>query len=139
MCIILDANCFNEYLNNKPDMKPVRKWVEDKGKIVFSEEKQIKKEVEHYREMSALFNTYNASGKIKKLNKEKVENYMKVLGKEKGLKSNDIHLLAHAKVGKVTLIVTRDKKLQQDFINIIKGKVYRIAEHKHLLQEVECS
>ncbi len=67
------------------------------------------------------------------------KNTTKELNNNKGLKSNDKHILAHAKVGKVTLIVTRDKKLQQDFKNIYKGNIYSKAKHEHLLQEVECS
>ena len=140
MCIILDANCFSEYVNDKPDMKPVKTWVEyEGGKIVFSEEEQIKKEFGHHKKMFSLLNTYKNIGRVKMLNKVKVENTIKELNNNKDLKSNDIHLLAHARVGEITLIVTHDQKLQHDFQRIIdKGKIYTSAKHKKLLEEVKC-
>ncbi len=140
MCIILDANCVSSYLDkDNTDMKPVKKWVDTKGKIVFSAEEQIKKELEHHTEMFNLLDAYRKIGKVKMLNKEKVEYTVKELKNTKGLKSNDKHILALAKVGRIPLIVTRDKNLQHDFKTIIKGKIYSKAKHKHLLEDVKCS
>ena len=140
MCIILDANCFSEYVNNKPDMEPVKTWVEKEGgKIVFSEEEQIKKEMKHHKGMFKLLNTYKNIGKVKMLPKNEIEVAIKKLNNEEGLKSNDKHLLALAKVGSITLIVTRDKYLQEDFKNVVNnGKIYSKAKNKKLLQHVKC-
>ena len=30
MCMILDANKWGDFLKKKPDMKPVRKWIDNR-------------------------------------------------------------------------------------------------------------
>lgn len=54
MCIILDTNAFSDYVNEKPYMQPVRRWLEGgkgvrpKGKLVYSPTPVIEKEIRNH-------------------------------------------------------------------------------------------
>lgn len=52
--------------------------------------------------------------------------------------SNDLHVLALAMVSGARLLYSEDKKLQQDFTKILRGKVYSKANHQHLFKEKLC-
>lgn len=52
--------------------------------------------------------------------------------------SNDLHILALAKVSGARLLYSEDKKLQRDFTEILRGKVYSKANHQHLFKEKLC-
>lgn len=135
MCLILDKNLWRDFLNNKPDMVPIRKWLNNKnGKLAYSNHQCFEREL---RECKESLVAYSRAGRAKLVSKEKVEKAINKINKE-SIKSNDSHILALAKAGDVKLLVSKDKKLHQDFKEMIKGKVYQNKEHKGLLTEDLC-
>ena len=115
-------------------MQPVKKWVENEGKIVYSPTQEFKNEL--IGESKGMIVEYRAQGKINMIDKKAVKNMQNNLPK---LKSNDSHIIALALVAKVRLLVTGDKDLHEDFKNIIpKGKIYQNKKHKHLLTNHSC-
>ncbi len=126
MCLILDAN--------KKDMRPVRKWIKEKGgKIAYSTSKKFKKEMNEYIEQ---FAPYRVANILKKHNKYEVQALQNNLS---GLKSNDPHIIALALVGNIRLLVSGDRKLHKDFKERIRnGKIYQNKNHSHLLTKTSC-
>ncbi len=136
MCIILDANAFSDYLDNAPDMAPVRHWLEGttnvkpKGKLVYSPEKTITKEVYTHQRFHRKFRALRQQGRVKMISLCLVEKEATSLS---NLKSDDPHILALAIAGHVRVLVSKDKNLQQDFKRLTRGKIYQKASHEHLL------
>ena len=58
------------------------------------------------------------------------------------LRSNDVHILALARVSGARVLFSRDSNLHSDFKNIKvlkpKGKIYQTKRHMKLLDEVPC-
>lgn len=142
MCLILDSNKFSDFANGKPDMLPVKKWIESGGRIAYAPTPKLKKEFtgEHTPQaFLQLFRDYRRAEKVKIVNEKEVSEEEKKL-KKLPLKSNDSHIIALARIAKVKLLVSSDTDLHKDFTdnNIVGGKVYQTASHKHLLKEVDC-
>lgn len=141
MCLILDTNKYDDYLDlTNKDMKPVRDWVEkNNGRIAYTPTEKMEKELKKGRQtkIEKQFDKYKRSGKLKIIPKDKVQQAEQQL---KNLKSNDAHIIALAKVANVKLLVSSDKKLHKDFTNpkIIGGKVYQNRSHQHLLDQLTC-
>ena len=137
MCLILDTNKYGDFLNHKPDMEPVRKWVEGKGRIAYSPTKKFEEELNRAPNMKMKFIEYRQANRIKDIPKEKVEKMEKTLS---NLKSDDPHIIALALVANVKLLVSADKNLQKDFMSIIGGRVYDkgISGYKKLLEKHKC-
>ncbi len=140
--MILDTNQWGNFLKSTEDMKPVHKWLNTKtkgGKLVFSNHEPMEKELRKHREMQKYLFTMHGAGRAKRVPEEKVAQAMKEIQQSNNrLKSNDLHLLALAEAGDVKLLCSRDKKLHQDFKNILNGQVYQDASHSHLLQKDIC-
>ena len=152
MCIILDANCFGDYLNPlNEDLKPIRKWLTNRGgKIAYSDTDKFRSEW-NSRKMD--FRELNRAGRLKLIPKEQVLNKQEELkGK---LESNDAHVVALAIVAGIRLLVVQrqsdeplkggsrralggDTDLQRDFKKWARGKVYVTSRHKHLLKNDLC-
>lgn len=136
MCIIIDANKIVEFLDaDNDDMEPVRAWLSEFGKIVYSVSGNSKQEKEQYQSFPHKFREYSRANKLIRVNPSDVEKEIKNLPK---LKSNDQHIVALAKLKNVKVLVSGDKKLHKDFKKIAGGKVYQTKEHKHLLTPDLC-
>ena len=137
MCLILDANRFSQFLDpGNRDMKPVRDWIrKQNGKLVYAPTKKIQEELEWHKPMKKRFGEYRKAGRIKIFDKEKVQEEEKKLT---SLSCNDPHIIALAMVSGVKLLVSGDKKLQEDFKNKVGGKIYKNRTHKHLLRHDTC-
>ena len=140
MCLILDTNLFSDYMNNTQDMAPVRRWLEGtsgsrrKGKLAYSPTAKFKAEVNQHPFKNKLIKLSHA-GIVKAVPVAKVE---KVESELPQLKSDDPHIVALAIAGRVSLLVSKDKDLHQDFKELAGGKVYQKAAHKHLLTPDLC-
>lgn len=142
MCIIIDANMFSDYCDQgKDNMEPVRNWMREKGnKIAYSPTGKIEKELNRHRGMRAMIDTYDGYGKVKVIDKKKVEDKIKEL-KRKRIKSDDPHIIALAQASGTTLLVTKDDNLASDFKNrdlIKNGKIYKGKRNKRLLEKHRC-
>ena len=136
MCLILDANMFGAFLNSEnDDMKPVRRWMEKSGKIAYSPAGKLKQELDDYPKARTLFRAYDQRGKLKSFSADDVKEKEASLG---GLRSNDPHVIALAKVSKVRLLVSSDQRLHEDFKEIVGGSVYQKKNHQHLLTDDLC-
>ena len=143
MCVILDANMFGEFKKRdkgkkNEDMEPIWNWLDGKhGKIVYSPTEKIKREwlkggmKNHMR-------TLNQAGKLKLVAAEDVQAKANVLNQTGALKSNDAHIVALAMFAKIKVLVSADKALHADFMNIVGGEVYITKSHSHLLRRDTC-
>ena len=137
MCIILDANRWGDFSNQKEDMKPIHKWLEKQnGKLVYSDHSKIQQELNQLQKNNLV--EYRRAGKALLVPGKQVEEKVKEIKKEHELKSDDSHILGLAKASHATVLCTKDKKLHQDFKHIIKGKIYQNKKHQHLLTPDLC-
>ncbi len=139
MCIILDANLFSEYLQNTPDMAPVRQWLEGskrrRGKLAYSPTAKFRAEVRRHPFRDKLVELRRA-GLLKEIPTAKVAEEEDKLP---DLKSDDPHVVALAVAGRVSVLVSKDRDLHQDFKGVVKGgKVYQTAKHRRLLTPDLC-
>ena len=136
MCLILDTCKYRDYLSDKVDMKPVKTWHRKHGnKFVYSPTKVMSDELRRTKKMHRNFKHWIRYGKVKQIDKQKVEKRMCQLEKRtvELLKSNDIDIIALALVSKVKLLVSGDKKLKEDFSHIVGGNTYEKKEEEYLL------
>ncbi|MDD9860640.1 MAG: PIN domain-containing protein [Nitrospira sp.] len=115
-----------------------QRWVRQKsragGRIVVYEEKMSRKEM-----LSALVVEYGDTeieAEIRWIKKQKLPKKMKP-------KSNDLHVIALARISGARLLYSDDKKLRKDFknkhlVNSPRGKVYSKEDHQHLLDQNLC-
>ncbi len=142
MCIILDANLFSDYLQNTPDMKPVRRWLEggrgtpSRGKLAYSPTAKFRAELGRHRKFKTKLDALNRAGLLKMVPESKVAEEE---GKLPNLKSDDPHIVALALAGRVSLLVSRDQALHKDFKDVVGGKVYQTATHRGLLTPDLCA
>ncbi len=129
MCVVIDADIFNRFLDpNDDDMEPLRDWVKNRGKIVYTNFGQYWTELLNYRPMLIELRNLSEAGKAK----------MKELD-EHSLISNDLHILALALADNVKILVSKDSDLHNDFKSIVKGgKIYQNKKHKNLLARHSC-
>lgn len=137
MCLILDANKYSDFLDPRnEDMEPVRNWInKKKGKIVYAPTEKMKTELENHQRMKMRFSEYRKAGKIKLADSEEVD---RKISKLPEISSDDKHVIALAIVSNVKLLVSEDQKLQDDFKEIARGKIYKNKSHKHLLKSDIC-
>lgn len=139
MCAILDANMFGEFKNqSNEDMQPVWNWLEQKnGKIAYTNTRKFEEEWERGG-LTDLIQQLQRTGKLKEIPARDVRQ------KENELKGNidsdDEHIIALAMVANVKVLVSNDTALHRDFKNrdLVGGKVYQTARHKHLLTRDTC-
>lgn len=135
MCLILDANRYSDFINkDNEDMKPIRKWLDRGGKLVYSPTDKFKWEI-RCKGMAEDLEYYRGIGKVKYVEKERVEEEQRKL---MGLRSDDEHIIALAIVAKVSLLVSSDKNLHEDFKNLCGGSIYQNRSHQHLLTPDLC-
>ena len=120
-------------------MKPLRDWIEKKGRLAFSPIEKIKKELSRHTDMKRRMEVYKESGKLKEISREEVQKRERQC---QGLiRSDDPHIIALAQAGEIKLLVSKDQKLHDDFKNpklIRGGAIYQTKEHKHLLEKEDC-
>lgn len=140
MCLILDANKFNDFLNDdNPDMDPVRNWIHRRnGKLAYAHTEKIRDELAKYQPMEKRIFDYRRAGLLKIVRTADVEKREKELNDPNSLSSNDSHIIALALVAGVKLLVSGDKDLHRDFKEIVGGKVYQNKGHKRLLRRDTC-
>ena len=137
MCAILDANCYGIFRNpNNEDMRPVRKWLDNKnGKIIYSNAKKFKREWEKGG-MDRWIKERQRAGLLKLAPPGVQEKANELKGK---MRSDDAHIIALALVAEIKLLVSHDNKLIGDFKkHVTQGKVYKTKQHEHLLTKDTC-
>lgn len=146
--MVLDSNKIGKFVNQKPDMIPIYKWIKTKkGKIVYSNHSQIKKEFNKHHKMKVFLKDRDSAGQgqVKRISSQEVEDAIIEIKKQAQkqkyeLKSNDIHIVALAKASKAKLLCSADRDLHKDFKKLIsKGEIYQNQKnHKKLLARNIC-
>ena len=135
MCVILDTNMYGRFLNQQDtDMEPVRDWMNKHGKIVYSETSKMVEELRKFPKMEVQLRGYRQAGKLKLIDKDKVD---ATASKLDDLRSNDSHIVALAMCGNVKVLISEDQALHQDFKKT-GGKVYQYRKHIGLLKKDTC-
>ena len=136
MCIIIDNNKFGEF--DSPDAAPILQWLERGGNVVYCVGGKFKEVPSKAQDL--LFE-YEQKGKATRYLWNKIQSEMASL--PDGIKSDDEHILALARVSGARLLFSGDKDLHDDFKNpkIIGkpgGKVYQTQQHERLLTSSVC-
>lgn len=155
MCLILDANCYGDFKNDKNYLKPIWDWLNrGNNRLVYSQvgkfQKEWRKWLTQERKGSPtpikLMAQLETDNKLKKVDPNIVENEIKRL-RNKRLKSNDEHIVALGRVGisgKPRILVTKDKNLKEDFQKHVQnGKLYSTRkgnekDNERLLSRYKC-
>ena len=136
MCVILDADSYSRFLDpDNNDMRPLRDWMLNRGKLVYAPTERMKAELETHGPMRKRLVEYRQAGRLIEVDPQEVD---AAEGELTGLSSNDGHIVALAMVAGVNLLVSRDKDLHDDFKRIVNGKVFQNEKHKHLLRRDTC-
>lgn len=142
MCLILDANCMDFFLQDPvhEDMEPIERWLKTRnGKLVYSNHPQIEREMSH--KMKERLVVYRQKGQAKFYSASDVKREENELS---GLKSDDSHIIALAIVAQARLLASHDTDLHTDYKNIprekmpVRGKVYQNKRHARLLTRDTC-
>ena len=139
MCVIIDANMVADFVNEKENTAPLKKWLDQgKGRLI-SPPPGTRLDAEYRGRFGKTLIRYRAVGVAVPISAsaEEVENLSIELKPQ--LKSNDSHIIALAIVSRAKLLASNDEKLGEDFKeHISKGKVYKYAMHESLLKQNTC-
>ena len=148
MCVIIDTNMTADFVNNKEDIKPLKRHIEGKKiKLIFPPPSTLQSEYKRHYEFNILLTEYSSQGVMKVIPQTKFEKAKKELIDKKkkskiNFKSNqeDWAILALAKASRTKLLASNDQDLMDDFKNprIIGGSIYRDKRHKRLLNQNKC-
>ena len=143
MCIILDANCYNKFLDEEDkDMHPIRTWLRssnEDAKIAHSSTGKLESELKRYPKMLSELALLRRGDKIKTISSEELNNKKSALNEVKNeMKSDDLHIIALALAGNVKVLASLDKNLGDDFKKYCNGKIYKYRDHEHLLNNCKC-
>ena len=143
MCIIIDANKLSSFLADPPDedSAPVRKWLDKGGILVYSTGSIFAEEVT--KRAKRKLTDYVRAGQAKVIPGEQFTDDESSLRTQRGLRSNDPHVLALARVSGARLLYTGDNDLIADFknkqfIDKPRGKVYSGSANANLLTRSAC-
>lgn len=128
MCLILDPNVAGDYIKGHKYIMPVKKWIENDDRLIYTKSETWKRELKFNSRMYILLGQYREDGRAIEFPAEEVQKEQNKLANCKLFKSKDFHIVALANVSGVRLLVTNDINLIKDFKNsaIIKhGKIYR--------------
>ena len=119
MCAIVDTNVANDVFGPSPSPAGEKflDWInKGNGRLVVKGEllKELESGTPDFRKWAAM--AVN-SGKMRNVNKGRVDRRTKELREDKTLESNDPHVIALAQVSGARLLYTNDDKLQKDFRN----------------------
>lgn len=141
MCLIVDANAGADIANSDPEAGPILEWL-DSGAGTIAIGGHLSDELSRHGRLWKKLIEYNRSGACKVYSKDKIEGqYSEIEGKQ--MESNDIHILALARVSGCRLLFSRDHALSKDFRNrrIIPrrdghtGRIYRDRRDRDLLYQ----
>ena len=139
MCAICDANVAHEVFNPKKQTlsgKIFLEWITPKRHLVVG--KKLKRELFNRDDLKKWASIAISDGRLIEKNKG-IDEAIKGLKKEK-LKSNDIHIIALAKVSGARLLYSDDSDLKEDFknkrlINNPAGKIYPSSKEGRILKK----
>jgi hypothetical protein len=141
MCLIVDANTGSDIANSSLDAIPIIEWLEN-GSGTIAIGGHLSTELSQHQRLWRKLAEYTRSGACKVYPAIKIEEqYLQI--KRQQITSNDIHILALARVSGCRLLFSRDQALSEDFRNrrIIPkrngqaGRIYRDKRDHSLLYQ----
>ena len=140
MCVIIDTNVAAILLVDRhPDFDPIWQALREKrARMVYSP--QLTREYQRNRSVIAVVSQLTRAGAARLVPAADVAKQIDALVSEGHCVSNDVHIVAIARVGSVRLLCSRDQALHADFTNPIilnnpRGSIYQNASHQHLIRE----
>ncbi len=135
MCAILDANVVHEVFGRHGTEagKEFLYWINrGRGKLVVGGRllQELEKGSGNFKKWAR---NAQATGKIRRVNREQVNARENHLREEKTCKSNDPHIIALAQVSGARLLYSNDKNLRHDFKDtklLNGGKIYSTLQDK---------
>ncbi|MCI0490774.1 MAG: hypothetical protein L0229_29625 [Blastocatellia bacterium] len=142
MCLIVDVNVAHRVLlvSDDPDFKDVHICLftnsNPKGSLVYGG--KLTDEYSRNHEIIRTLVKLDQAGRARKADDDLVNEEMERIIQSGLCESNDEHIIALARVGRVRLLCSHDKDLHADFTNKAlldkpRGKVYQKPRHKNLL------
>jgi predicted nucleic acid-binding protein len=143
MCVIVDANLASKVFSRTladPEFKPVLRWLyHGEGILVYGGHNE--KELRIIGDAAAAITELHRSGKAVPFGSAELAPQEAYLRKQ-GIKSNDPHVLALARVSRARTLVSHDKPLHDDFKNLAlvpspRGMIYQNSSHQKCLKHTE--
>src|SRR5262245_60635064 len=114
MCLVIDANVASDFNEPGDDAKPVLQRVQ-KGSLRIVAGPPLKKEL-FKTKIRALYQQWLLAGKVVEFNDKQLEAAAGQIDQDIVV-SNDIHILALARVSGARLLYSKDEPLHSDFKN----------------------
>jgi hypothetical protein len=140
MCIIVDANTSAEFFPPSDDARPVLDRIR-KGTLRVVAGHKLKAELLGCS-FRKIYRQLLLAGQLTEFPDDSISREINTV-RDKGPKSNDLHILALARVSGARILFSRDVALHADFkdkaiLGDRRGKVYQSRNHSRILDEVEC-
>lgn len=151
MCAIVDNNVRHEVFGTSDTQTPAGKlfldWL-DSGRGVLVVGGHLRRELGEYRRFQVWLETAVQFGRAKQINDAHVDRETGAL-RSQGIRSDDHHFLALARVSGARLLFTNDRALQDDFRNTrvvpgTRGRIYTTVgftdvrrTHRNLLNRTD--
>jgi predicted nucleic acid-binding protein len=143
MCIIIDANVAGAVFQEPPrrEYKPIFEWFYNRsGRLVFGGILYI--ELARIGQVARRLRTLNQAGIALQLRNDELTAEEALIRESNIATSNDMHVLALARLSGARVLCTNDQALQCDFKNMDivprpKGKIYKEARHSRLLKHTD--
>ena len=141
MCLIVDANVAGVTLcdNPAPDFAPILAALRD-GTATLVHGGQLTQEYARIGHVLRLVLALDRAGRARQLSPEEVSAEVRRLSQTGRCCSNDLHIIAIARLARVRLLCSHDKLLHEDFRNkelldSPRGNIYQDPSHAHLLRQ----
>lgn len=141
MCLIIDTNVAGQVFDEEPiaDLRPVTEWLlSKKHQARLALGGRLKEELFQIGRVRAALTSLFRAGRVKIISDGQIQQEEQALTQLGICASNDLHLLALARLSGARLLCSNDENLHADFKNhkIIatpRGRIYQSADHKDLL------
>lgn len=140
MCLILDADIVHKvFPTPRVEFDPIHQaLMGGRARCVYGG--GLTREYRQMASFRRLLLRLDQQGIAQQFDDSKVDSEESKLRARGICQSNDVHILALAIVSKVRLLCSEDEALGEDFTNAAilskpRGKVYKRAEHSHLITE----
>ena len=151
MCAIVDNNVRHEVFGTHDTQTPAGKlfldWL-DSGRGVLVVGGHLRRELGEYRRFQLWLETAVQFGRARQIDDAQVDRETDEMSSQ-GIRSDDPHILALARISGARLLFTNDRDLQQDFgdsaiVQGTRGRVYTTVErsdvrrtHRQLLRRTD--
>ena len=143
MCLIVDASVVNELVANKTKRSKVFLEFQSKRRIRIATCSDLKKEHKGNTAVIDFFRRIKQNNLLDDIDDEQIDAEKDLVAKAAQPKSNDLHVLALARISGARVIATDDRALQEDIgnkklLDAPRGKVFSNENQRHLFSGRYC-